>query len=222
MPQATDITSVRGLTVENDGVCRCGSTTTTIGDGAGPHAASLRCTMCSRHRGWLPERIVAGLVEVTIRFGRPSVTIRAKEHIAASSGADAAMFLQPRAQSEKGTEQVTDQVTDTALSEADLDKLYGSQYFGGADFPKQKTMELVIAKVEKREFRQADGTKERKATLAFHGSDKSLPLNSTNVRTMIEEFGRDPSKWVGATVALYGEQTSMGRGVRIRPAEPDA
>jgi hypothetical protein len=32
----------------------CGSKRAALGDGAGPHRASLHCSTCNKHRGWLP------------------------------------------------------------------------------------------------------------------------------------------------------------------------
>jgi hypothetical protein len=53
----------------------CGQTVLVIGKGAGPHAASLNCASCERHRGWLPRAIADLLVGTIIQFGRPPETI---------------------------------------------------------------------------------------------------------------------------------------------------
>ena len=49
----------------------CGETVVVIGEGAGPHAASLRCAGCDRHRGWLPRTITNFLSETARLFGVP-------------------------------------------------------------------------------------------------------------------------------------------------------
>ena len=49
----------------------CGETVVVIGEGAGPHAASLRCAGCDRHRGWLPRTITNFLSETVRLFGVP-------------------------------------------------------------------------------------------------------------------------------------------------------
>ena len=49
----------------------CGGTVVVIGEGAGPHAASLRCAGCDRHRGWLPRTITNFLSETARLFGVP-------------------------------------------------------------------------------------------------------------------------------------------------------
>jgi len=49
----------------------CGETIVVIGEGAGPHAASLRCAGCDRHRGWLPGTIANFLSKSVRLFGVP-------------------------------------------------------------------------------------------------------------------------------------------------------
>ena len=49
----------------------CGETVVVIGEGVGPHAASLRCAGCDRHRGWLPRTITNFLSETARLFGVP-------------------------------------------------------------------------------------------------------------------------------------------------------
>ena len=53
----------------------CGETVVVIGQGAGPHVASLHCASCDRHRGWLPETVASFLRETISRFGRPTRTL---------------------------------------------------------------------------------------------------------------------------------------------------
>jgi hypothetical protein len=46
-----------------------------LGYAAGPHAASLMCAHCGRHRGWLSKQ-TAGKIEAIIeKFGRPAEPI---------------------------------------------------------------------------------------------------------------------------------------------------
>jgi hypothetical protein len=72
-----------------DGPCAvCGETAVVVGAGAGPHVAALRCLCCGRHRGWLSKTVADFLMDLVVRFGRPTapVTIRNSE-LAAASGA---------------------------------------------------------------------------------------------------------------------------------------
>jgi hypothetical protein len=82
--------------------CECGETVVVIGPGKGPHTASLHCTTCNRHRGWLPKTIAEFLLEAISRFGRPreAITIQDSElaspaNEAAPSGAIAAPTSAP-------------------------------------------------------------------------------------------------------------------------------
>jgi hypothetical protein len=67
----------------------CGQTVVVIGNGAGPHVASLRCASCDRHRGWLTKEIADFLVGTISRFGWPSedITIRNPEFAQANATA---------------------------------------------------------------------------------------------------------------------------------------
>jgi hypothetical protein len=84
-----------GLSVKTertiDGPCAaCGETAVLIGAGAGPHSASLRCSRCGRHRGWLPKTFADFLLALVAQYGRPvkPITIRNSE-VAATLGASA-------------------------------------------------------------------------------------------------------------------------------------
>jgi hypothetical protein len=65
----------------------CGQTVVVIGNGAGPHVASLHCASCDRHRGWLPKAIADFLLGTINRFGRPpeAITIRNPEFAQANA-----------------------------------------------------------------------------------------------------------------------------------------
>jgi hypothetical protein len=62
-----------GLTVKLPRNClRCGCSLSRVGAGAGPHLASLHCTQCGTHNGWLPQGAVKFLTDTIERFGRPT------------------------------------------------------------------------------------------------------------------------------------------------------
>jgi hypothetical protein len=214
------VAPILGHHVEMTEPCKCGSRVTMIGAGKAQHNAALLCQGCGKFNrrlsGQAAIALVDGSIAITKAFGKPPTASfkDIREYIAASSSANAAVPLN-RAQCRR-TEDVNNTVT-----ENDLDEMYGSSYFNGSDFPKSKALELTVTKVEKREFNQKDGGKERKAVLSFKEAEKTLPLNGANYRTLVEEWGRDPAKWVGIKLMLYGEQTTMGRGVRLRSAIPD-
>jgi hypothetical protein len=62
-----------GLTVKLPRNClRCGCSLSQVGTGVGPHLASLHCTQCGTHNGWLPQGAVKFLTDTIERFGRPT------------------------------------------------------------------------------------------------------------------------------------------------------
>jgi hypothetical protein len=109
----------------------------------------------------------------------------------------------------------------------DFDTLYGSKYLSVADL-KDGEPRLKIGKVEVVELREKNGTTKRKYVIWFEGADKGLVVNKTNAKKLADAYGKQPTKWIGQVVQLYSEETTIGKGVRVRPlrkpatpAEPD-
>jgi hypothetical protein len=98
----------------------------------------------------------------------------------------------------------------------EYDDLYGSKYLSAGDLHgEQRRRE--IGKVDLVELKGQDGTTKRKYVAYLKGEEKALVLNKTNATKLGMAFGKDRSKWVGASVELYGEMTSLGKeGVRLR------
>jgi hypothetical protein len=69
--------------------CACGETVVAIAQGAGPHAASLRCAACERQRGWLPRALTEFLLEMIRLFGPlpDGMTIRNTQFAQANAAA---------------------------------------------------------------------------------------------------------------------------------------
>ena len=61
-----------GLAVQLSDRCQCGSYDAVIGEGKGPHRASLFCNRCERHRRWMANEAHAFLV--TSKLSRNSVS----------------------------------------------------------------------------------------------------------------------------------------------------
>jgi hypothetical protein len=87
---------------------------------------------------------------------------------------------------------------------------------------------LKIGKVEIAELREKNGTTKHKYVMLFEGVEKGLVINKTNALKLAEAYGKQSSRWIGQAVQLYAEDTSFGKGVRVRPlrkpatpAEPD-
>lgn len=53
----------------------CCENLATIAPGKGPHAAELRCSVCDRHRGWLPQQALDFISSVAEEFGKTAEPI---------------------------------------------------------------------------------------------------------------------------------------------------
>jgi hypothetical protein len=68
---------IQGLSVELPDTCpQCSAAVATVGPGREPHKASLRCTACGRHRGWLSLATWSFIHEIANKFGRPDAPIK--------------------------------------------------------------------------------------------------------------------------------------------------
>jgi hypothetical protein len=99
--------------------------------------------------------------------------------------------------------------------------MYGSKYFSVADL-QGETPRYRIGKVDVTELKDKDGSVKRRLLLFFDSVEKPLVLNRTNPRKLAETYSEDHKKWVGVHVDLYDEETSMGKGVRLRPVKSAA
>jgi hypothetical protein len=109
----------------------------------------------------------------------------------------------------------------------DFDDLYGSKYLSVADL-KDREPRLKIGKVEVAELTDKGGVTKRKYVVWFEGATKALVINRTNAKKLADIHGKQTSNWIGQNVELYSEETTFGKGVRVRPlrkpatpAEPD-
>jgi hypothetical protein len=100
-------------------------------------------------------------------------------------------------------------------------EMYGSKYFGVSDL-NGETPRRRIGKVEIRDIADKDGSTRRRLLIYFEGVEKPLVLNRTNARKLAEAYTEDYAKWVGVIVDLYDEETSLGKGVRLRPVKSAA
>src|SRR4051812_22238497 len=96
----------------------------------------------------------------------------------------------------------------------EFNDLYGSKYLSASDLH-GKQPRRQIGKIDLVELKGQDGNTKRKYLAFLKGEEKALVLNKTNATKLGAAFGTDRSKWIGATVELYGEMTSLGKeGVR--------
>ena len=81
-----------------------------------------------------------------------------------------------------------------------VSKVYPSPWISPDDITRPFT--LVIKAVALEEFRLPDGSKERKIVLAFTRTEKRLPLNKTQAKTLAKLLGDDAEQWAGSTIVL--------------------
>ena len=96
--------------------------------------------------------------------------------------------------------------------------IYGSKYLSVADLHGE-TPRYRIGKVDVADLKDKDGTTKRRILVYFDGVEKPLVLNRTNAKKLAEVYTEDHRKWVGVVVDLYDEDTSMGKGIRLRPVK---
>jgi hypothetical protein len=97
-----------------------------------------------------------------------------------------------------------------------FDDIYGSKYFSVSDL-KDGEPRVKVGKVEVAELQEKNGATKRKFVILFEGVDKGLVVNKTNAKKFADAYEKQSSKWVGQIVQLYSEDTSFGKGVRVRP-----
>jgi hypothetical protein len=107
-------------------------------------------------------------------------------------------------------------------NDQDFDDLYGSKYLTAGDLRGEQPRR-EIGRVDVVELKEKDGSTKRKFVTYFKGVEKPLVLNKTNATKLAAAYGKDRSRWIGVTVELYAEMTSLGKeGVRLRPLKPTA
>jgi hypothetical protein len=77
---AAPIDPLYGLFVQLSDTCRCGSRVAIIGEGKGPHRASLFCERCGTHRGWMANAAHAFVSKIIEKFGKPTTPIRVRRN----------------------------------------------------------------------------------------------------------------------------------------------
>jgi hypothetical protein len=98
----------------------------------------------------------------------------------------------------------------------EFDDLYGSKYLSVADL-KDREPRLKVGKVEVAELTDKSGVTKRKYVVWFEGVTKALVINRTNAKKLADAYGKQTSNWIGQNVELYSEETTFGKGVRVRP-----
>jgi hypothetical protein len=167
-----------------------------IGEGAGPHAGSLRCAGCDRHRGWLPHIIANFLSETARLFGVPNEPFLIRD----ASQTQANLIGDEMKRSE----------------------LFPSRFLRHADL--QGRPQIVIIKDVTLEDVGDDS--KQKPVIRFRGKEKGFVCNATNYDVIADAYGDETDDWAGQPIELYptrvpfkGQLTDAIR-VRIPQAKP--
>ena len=110
----------------------------------------------------------------------------------------------------------------------DVSEFLSGAYFKKSDFEDfEEDRALIIAGVEKVDFRGQDGQPDTKLQLTFKDETKKLTLNQTNLKILVKNFGKSTSAWIGRTVVLYLDENVMfgsnavgGLRLRVKKAKP--
>jgi hypothetical protein len=106
-----------------------------------------------------------------------------------------------------------------------IEDVFGSGQYLKAEDLEGAELELVISKIEIREYEE-NGYKKRKPVLSFLGTDKKLVCNKTNALMIAEHHGKDIEGWEGKTITLYPTRVDfagkMTDAIRVRPPAPKA
>ncbi len=73
---APSTAAVAGTRLRLPSPCTCGSGVVIVGSSAGPHSASIRCTRCNQHRGWLSRAEFERIAVIVGKSGRLAEPIK--------------------------------------------------------------------------------------------------------------------------------------------------
>lgn len=81
----------------------------------------------------------------------------------------------------------------------DPTKYTKSRWLKGADLPRGRMTTVTISKAYEHHFEQQNETK---PVIEFDELDQALPLNKTQVITLIDLFSANPNLWIGQRINL--------------------
>jgi len=103
--------------------------------------------------------------------------------------------------------------------------MYDSEFFGAWDLENGDRV-VTIKRCVGGELTGPGGKKSKKPVLYVEGSDKGIPLNKTNGKTIAGMYGNYVTEWVGKSITLYKSSTRNPQDggeidcIRIRPEAP--
>jgi hypothetical protein len=196
---------LHGLPVLLPTPCRCGAERALTRPGRGPHALSLRCADCDRHRGWVSQATAKSLAETINQSGRPTEPIPIRTPSMPSVVGD---LPERRNRTEQEDHHMVTR-----------QEAFPSRWLSAADFPKPAVFE--ISETTPETVRGNDGRNVKKLALYFRGQRKALIVNATNFDAISKITGEhDSDNWIGHSIELFATTTEMaGRStpcIRVR------
>jgi hypothetical protein len=105
----------------------------------------------------------------------------------------------------------------------DANELYGGSYLNVEMARTEKLLNkwIEISNVKRGEFDEVDDKTEKtktvkKLVLEFKDIDYELPLNKTNGRTMIKDYGGETDNWIGQKIKFRVQAWATGDGIVIK------
>ena len=103
--------------------------------------------------------------------------------------------------------------------------MYDADFWGAWDL-ENGDRSVTIKRVIGGELTGPGGKKSKKPVLYVEGSEKGIPLNKTNGKTIANMYGNYVTEWVGKSITLYKSSTRNPQDggeidcIRIRPEAP--
>lgn len=103
--------------------------------------------------------------------------------------------------------------------------MYDADYWGAWDLENGEKV-VTIKRVIGGELTGPGGKKSKKPVIYVEGSEKGIPLNKTNGKTIANMYGNYVTEWVGKAITLYKSSTRNPQDggeidcIRIRPEVP--
>lgn len=86
-------------------------------------------------------------------------------------------------------------------------ELCPAPHLEAADLDQHKDTVVTIKDVG---FAKVGEEKEDKGTVTFEEFPRSMVLNRTNLKRIINQHGNDTDKWIGEAISLYASETDFG------------
>lgn len=105
----------------------------------------------------------------------------------------------------------------------DIRAYFETEFLGAWDLAgEDRTVE--IARVTNPTLR-TEGGSQRKPVICFRDTEKKLPLNKTNMKTIVGLYGTKVREWIGKRITLYPTKTKFAGktvdAIRVRPTRPE-